>query len=406
MSITNNFPKIAYFIPLVIVYLTVGQLQLLTPFISVALLYVIGIILLFILDKKITSYPFFTWCVCFSVVVLINNVTGDSYFSNIIQVLSTFFFIFFSCITSNYCIIDSRQKLAEQILRFFFIAVLYLTICSVILDINQPGVLRYATSLSYNGDDSLLKSLVLRGMSNYYLPHAIPMLIPPIVMGIKNRLLSKSLHLLLFLVLLVSLVLIFVSYATTPLLFAVLFLIISVFVKNGSLSKNIKVFLIVSLLFSPLIISQDIQLSLLGSIDSIIGGEGELHSKIEMFKESIKYGKATGDMEERLDLYNESLAIFNSNLVIGTNGMVGGHSFILDLFASLGLVGFVLFVMFVYKQVRYSLCFLPKFSHIYCYLSISAGILMFLTKSMSNWEMWLVFFCIVPLLTKRLSMSK
>lgn len=406
MTNSTKYPRIAFLIPLVILYLTVGQLQLLTPFISVAVLYVIALVLVFFLDRRAISYPFIPWWILFSVVIILNNFSGDTYFNNIIQVLSVIFFISFSCITANYSSKQGGATLSKYILRFFLFAVVYLTTCSLIIEIGQPGVLRYATGLSYQGDNSLLTSLTLRGMSNYYLPHAMPMLIPPIVMGIKNKELPKTIHLLLFLLLAVVFVLIYVSYATTPLLFAILFLIVSLFVKQGSIRNNIVSFIIVIAIFAPLLLSDELLLSLLVQVDSITGGEGELHGKIAMFQESLISGKATGDMEERIDLYKESASFLKSNWIIGTNGPVGGHSVFIDVLASLGLIGFIPLFMIIYRQIKYTIGYLPKPSHIYYYLSMAAGLLMLLTKSMNNWEMWLVLFCIAPLLTLQLSKSK
>lgn len=406
MIISSKAPTIAYFIPLVIVYLTVAQLRFLTPFISVAVLYVIALLLLFFIDRKAITYTFFPWWICFSSIMVLNTLSGDSYFSDIILTLSIIFFISFSAITANYCTNIKDDRLIQFIIVSFFFSVVYLTICSVIIDIKEPGILREATSMGYRGDATMLLFLQLRGMSNYYLPHALPMLIPPLIMGIKNRSLSFKVHILLFILLASVLALIYVSYATTPLLFAFLFLILSIFVKQGSIKNNIGTFIIVSIFFLPLILSSDLLLSILQSLDTITGEEGELHSKIGMFQESLTTGKATGDMEERFDLYNESAAFLQHNWFIGTNEKVGGHSFFLDTLSSLGIIGFIPLVILLYKQIKYSLHFLPKSSHIYYFFSVLAGLLMFLTKSMNNWEMWLVMFCIVPLLTLRLSKSK
>ena len=406
MRVSSKAPIIAYIIPLVVVYLTVAQLRLFTPFISVAILYVIVMLVLFFIDRKIITYSFFPWWVCFSAVMVLNSLMGDSYFSDIIEVLSTIFFISFSAITANYCNNVKDNKLIEFLLVSFLISVVYLTICSVVIDIGEPGILRNATAMGYQSDNSMLLLLQLRGMSNYYLPHALPMLIPPLIMGIKNKELSFKFHFILYIVLASVLALIYVSYATTPLLFAILFLVLSIFVKQGNLKNNIGTFLIVAFIFLPLLFSSEYLLSLLQSLDSITGGEGELHSKIGMFQESITYGRATGDMEERLDLYDESAAFLQSNWLIGTNEKVGGHSFFLDTLSSLGIIGFIPLALLLYKQLKYSLRFLPKSSHIYYYFSILAGLLMFLFKSMNNWEMWLILFCIVPLLTLKLSKTK
>ena len=406
MTVSTKAPAIAYIIPLAIVYLTVAQLQLMTPFISVAILYVVALVVLLFIDRKAIRYKFVPWWICFSAMMILNTLSGDSFFSDIIVVLSTIFFISFSAITANYCNNIKDDRLINCLLFTFFFSVAYLTICSVIIDLREPGALRNATVMSFRGDNSILLVLQLSGMSNYFLPHALPMLIPPLIMGIKNKEISFKLHILLCIVLASVFALIYVSYATTPLLFAILFLVLSVFVKQGNIKNNIGTFIIVALFFGSLLFSSELLLSILQSLDTITGGEGELHSKIGMFQESITMGKATGDMEERLDLYNESAAFLQINWLIGTNEKVGGHSFFLDTLSSLGFIGFIPLALLLYKQLKYSLRFLPKSSHIYYYFSIIAGLLMFLFKSMNNWEMWLILFCIVPLLTLKLSKTK
>lgn len=405
-NIANRINRIAYIIPLFIVYMTVMQLQLLTPFISLALLFVLMMILLFVIDRKITSYPFFAWWLFFSAIVLLNGFMGDAYFSDIISSISFIFYVAFSAITLGYCVNRRESKLERAILISFFIAVVYLTICTVIIDLSQPGVLRSATGLSFRGDPSLLSVLFLQGMSNYFLPHALPMLIPPLVMGIKNRELSKSLHFFLYVCLAAILALIYVSYATTPLIIAILFLILSIIVKAGNIRRNIGKLIIVILLFAPFILNTDLMLSFLQQVDTVTGGEGELHNKIGLFQETLVTGKTTGDLEERFDLYNESASFLQSNWILGTNDKVGGHSVILDTLASLGLIGFIPFILMIFKQIKYSLLFLPKSSYIYYYMGTAAGLLMFFSKGINTWEMWLVLFCIVPLLTLRLSKSK
>lgn len=399
-------PRIAIFLPLFIVYFTSEQLKLFLPFVSEAIMIILAVIMLFVLDRKFFQYPFFKWWLAYSLIVLINLLFGDAYFSNLIYTTSILLFILFSSVLGNYCL-NNNLPLAKITIVFFSVTLIYIATCSFVIDLVQPGIIRIATGQGYGGDTSLLTSLYLTGMSNYYLPHALPLLIPTFIMGLRNKQLSKIIKVFLLLSLIACLVLIYISYATTALLLAIILLLLAIFAnKADNLKQYVAIIIFVSILFLPLMLNKDFLISFLQQVDIWIGGEGELHAKLLMFQDSIHMGKATGDMEERVDLYNRSTSSLFSNIIWGTNNKIGGHSYVLDNFASLGLLGFVPLVLMLYNQIKYSYLKMPKSAIIYFCLSVFGGVLMITLKSMSNWEMWLILLCIMPLLTYQLAQKQ
>ena len=111
-------------------------------------------------------------------------------------------------------------------------------------------------------------------------------------------------------------------------------------------------------------------------------------------------------MSTRIDLYNQSLSLGVTSLLIGTNGDIGGHSTIIDHFATLGIIGFIPFIILLCLIIKQEWNFLPKESSHFFVFGVLMSILMLLLKSMSNPEMWLYSLTLLPLIIHKYSVRR
>lgn len=401
----DNIKRSLYFILFIIAYQTLEQLRVLFPISSgYLILLLLGCGIFIIEDKNVIRRYFFpTWLV-YSIIVLINYELGDSYFSKLGPNLGLLLYMFLTAEIAFYCLGYDKEKLMSWILIVFFVLLIYITICSYLLNLEEPEIIRHATAQGFGGDTSLLVSSYRKGMSNYYLPHALPMIIPLFVYLIKKKEMNVYLRVGSIILLSFVLLLVYISGAVTAMLISVVMIIITLSMKSGSIRDNLRRIIILSLIALPLLFSSSVQIFLMDFVSGFIEEGSQLSKKIELFKEILDLGYATGDLEERIDLYNESVNILNTNPLWGTNDPVGGHSAILDRLASLGLFGLIPYVLMIYFQIDFCLKHISADMRLYYLLGVSTGIIMLFAKSMDNWETWLIMFTILPFLTHKIGL--
>ena len=116
-------------------------------------------------------------------------------------------------------------------------------------------------------------------------------------------------------------------------------------------------------------------------------------------------GKATGDLGGRMDKYSISMSILEGSILIGSDMQTGEHSAILDRLACLGLIGWIPYIIYIIKNTLKQNKLLPKKVSAYYIIGASTAILMLLSKNMSDWDTWFMYFCLLPVMLWQISLG-
>lgn len=347
---------------------------------------------------KMKGYKYFFLYFC---VLLLNYITGDSYFSSFPKLICEITVLYVS--VSFFDLANTNNLKLQRLLLFTFIGGMIITaIGTYIAEQSSPGVLRKVQSeILNNGESATLYAFSKIGMTNYALPHALPAILPINILIIKEKIIPISIKFINLITLISSLAIIFYSGATTPVLISIATLIIALFIRPGNINKNITQILFLLLIILILLYSKEYIAEFFLYISDRVNIIGGSHSLTERFKELhdfILTGDTNGDMEDRMEHYNSTTSIINSNILWGINDdSYGGHSAILDRIAVLGLLGFIPFTCFLASQIIYFFKHLtPKYQATYI-ICICTALMSILTKNMFSREFCIITFLIVPL---------
>ena len=334
--------------------------------------------------SAIIAYLFFVW---------FNFLTRDVYFSKVMNcVEETICFII--PITMLYYLYSKNDKpLFYWVLVVFSFFLIESSIVSFWADNLFPGILR----LESNKESALANEAIIGpfrriGLSSYSLPHALPVIIPGLVYLIKQSKIKVKIPWII--VLIAALVLVYVSGSTTAFLLGGLVLVLSILVSanNRGASKSI---IFITVLIIPFVFSQELQLWIIRLLQSYVPDDSLFTRKLFDMEYSILYGDTEGTVGNRTLLYQQSFDGFFSSPIIGTNGNIGGHAALLDRLATLGIVGILPLLYFLYYQVKFTIKNISKEKRAFYYLGLAAGLVMMSVKSMFGWEMW---FCVLVML--------
>ncbi len=341
----------------------------------------------------------FVFFILYIAIILFNILVGDKYWGRSpFSIISSLLMMLSSLLAVHYFLQKSEERFqfGSNLVRIVLILLILTTISTGALSIVNPQVVRFAMEESnHYGDDTILREMFRFGMSNYYLPHAIPVIIPAFVLCIKNRNL-KIKRCIGILGLLLSFALIFYSGATTSLLLGVIALLASMAISSDGKS-TVRRMLLVGVLILPFL-SQELVLNAVRTLENAVGEDNYFYSRLVDIEDSITGETMEGDVTVRQDLYNQSWDAFIHNPILGTDNEVGGHSVLLDFLATLGIVGFLPFIVLLFSIFLWVNKRLPPGSAAYYAIGFMTGLLMLGLKSMNNMEMWFFLICFLPIL--------
>lgn len=342
-------------------------------------------------------------CIAIYAFFVITNVfLGDFYFNSLPLACNEIASLVFVSSALCYFLHNKTNKYYNWFLLTFFLIIVYTAYASYRIDLIDPGAIRDVTVSGFGGDSTLIRLFYARGMGSYTMTHALPVIIPPLVMGIRFSNLRAVYKVLILCSLVATVIYIYLGYASGALIISLLSLILSLVISPGSMESNIGKVVVVSIILLPFL-NNNFLLFILGAFDDFIGNEGAYHVKVEEFQMLLTSGEYGEDITARSDLYTDSVSNFFQNIILGTNGEIGGHSALLDRFATLGILGVIPFMLFLIRQIKYPIRFInPKYVVFY-YVGAFSGLLMLLTKNMGNWEMWLCLFLVLPMMMVKLS---
>ncbi len=400
MRINSKYLKIPYLYVFIVFCLTFSAVKY-WPLIGItSICYAIGIALPILICRTFFNTPSFQCFIAYGLVVLLNFFAGDDYFSNANSLMIGFIGFYVSLSMSYYVFQNKDYDLLKKIVFTLLIVLLWTTVATAYFDISSPGLVRYAYGVVLRGDseETMFNPMLALGLSSYALPHCLPVLIPPFVMGLRNKSLAKMQRALAVLALACCLMLVYFSGASGPLLVSFVIVLISFIVRKGSVSSNIAIFVLALLIVAPFLFNEELLLGVLDWFDGLVGVESYFHKKIGDIQDSIVYGDSSGDVEARGDLYSMTIAAILENPIIGVQEGMGKHSALLDRFASLGLVGFIPLICLLVLQTKYTLRKLPSQIHIYYYVGLLAAFMMLISKNITGWGMWFFLFAAMPFL--------
>lgn len=406
MNSISNKNKLPYLYVFIVFCMTFNAVNYWPLFGISSICIFLGILLPILICPSFYRTKQFWLLVLYTIIVVLNNISGDEYFDNRNYMLNTFIGFYVSLSISYYVLTKNNIGLIHAIINTLFIVLLWTTIATAIFDYSYPGIVRMLHSAVVRGGNitneaniQAYKFYYAMGLSSFSLPHALPLMIPPFVLGLKNKSLTKSRRIFSGVMLLCCLLLIYYSGAMGPLLVAIMILILSFIVHKGNVSSNLLKILFIAIIFIPFIVNDQNILAILEWADDLLGGEGYFHSKVIDIQDTIIYGEASGDIEGRQDLYSNSINTFIENplnMIIGAQRGFGGHSVIIDRLASLGLVGFVPFVCLIIIQLKFLRKYIDSKYLVYYSLSIISGFMLLISKNYSGWNMWFFFFAALP----------
>lgn len=199
-----------------------------------------------------------------------------------------------------------------------------------------------------NAEDQLESMEIPQGLPSYTLMNSYAMLIPGLCFYIKTRV-GKQRALAIIVTILVFYVITQTAVSTSIFLSLIIFCVAFVYdYKNKS--KTIALSLIIGFLFLY-IYKYDLILDFINWVRPFFEGTA-VEFKLNDLYDSISGGSVTGgSLTVRADYHETSLQGFYNNPLIGS-GIVGGHSQILDIMGTVGLLGIIPFIAIVYMTLR------------------------------------------------------
>lgn len=397
-QVTKGF-NIIYVFPIVILCYTFTLLWGWIPRTQSVITIAIGLGASVVVSHRYFSLKPIRYLLLYAIVVFFNVISDDASHNSFSIEIYNLLFILIPVLMTFGILRSDDERLINYTIWAVFGMLIINTIGTYIVDMSMPGSIRSVYAIMQEEGTSAAIPFYKVGMANYELPHALPTIIPVLVLGYKTS--NKNIHKFIFAgVLVACFLLIFYSGATTSVLLGVFAFLISAITNTHTAKKQFVAFSFFAIVFILILRNDALVLSFLDWIDGLVGTESFFHNKIIEFEDAIIYGQATGDMEERSDLYMTSWKAVVTNPILGVNEPVGGHSFFIDIWATLGLIGWIPLLFFVFSQLKMFAKSISEYSVLFYYEGAMMAILMLTFKSTVGWESWLFLFTIMPVLVR------
>ena len=361
------------------------------------MLYGLAIILTFFYYPQYFKSSVFIAIIVYILFVFVKFLLGDSYFNEIKTVYKEFVVLLVPT-ALTFMVLQKYDKIAvKYTIILFFIMLTYTTVVSFVMDLMQPGIIRRLAVVAFNGESTeVFQPYFKMGLSNYYLPHAIPPLILPVCLGIRNKDFKGKISIYLWIILFLMLLLSFLSGATTSLILSVIAVIMGFILRKGTLKDNLPLFVFLPVLLA-VVLNKTILVQFLFLLENIFR-DTYFHGKIILFQDALLYGDVTGgDAGERMELYDSSLNVFENNLLFGSNSKTLGHSSIFERLAHLGILGFLPFILVIFQQASLVMKHLERNGKSHYIVGLVLALAMITIKNMIYWEIMVVMFTLLPL---------
>lgn len=387
-------------IPVILcLFLSSTQLKVYLPFVNSLVVLVAGLGISLLFYRDFYKQAFISWIVLYAIVLVMNNLMGDYYFQLITNVIEELCLLLFPAALSFYIITQKQYSAASWLIFTFFILMIYSSIATFIVVMLFPDAVRTTVFLMEHEETDVLRLYYSMGMVSYKFCHALPIIIPALVYSFLRSNKMLFFRIISFIALLAVLITIYLSNAATALLLALFALVASVFVSKKSPKVTLLRLVTLGLVLIPFIVSSDLLVDLLQAIGSLFTDDKSAYiDRFEDIKSMSESGKASGDLGGRMDKYSISLSILEGNIILGSNMPTGEHSALLDRLASLGLVGWIPYMIYIIKNTLKQSKIISKKVISYFFIGAVSALIMMATKNMSNWDTWFMFFGLLPVL--------
>ena len=355
-----------------------------------------GCILSIYLVPDFMRTKWLTLIVIYSLVILLNWYVGDTFYDQFNFVANEIAMFFLFCSAIYYMLTYNDKKCIDNTYWAMFVMLGIAAVGSIYVNRQFPGIIRMQDVIFLeNGvvDTSVIEAYQRMGLSNYLLPHGLPVLIPPLALLIKRSKLWKLTRITAIFFLIFIYILVVLGGSTTVLLLSLFASFVFLFDdKKNSFNRYpiiITLFLLPFLLFPEIITS---------IIELFTGDTLETYAMHLDDMANYSSRGAEGNTMTRMSLYMKSIAEFLENPIWGTNGQMGTHSVLLDRLGTLGGVGFIPFIGIIYSYMRFIWNKMGRIEYSYFKISVLVGVIMLLIKGIDDAEVWLMFFVVSPVI--------
>ena len=338
----------------------------------------------------------------YALVVWLNTLWGDEYTAD--KTIMDGVMLGMSGSIAYYLMLSDDQKVKKWISISILIVIIIQTIPSLFMYLTAQDTIRtFIDLISQDQSEYDWEQLYRLGILAYPMTHSLPVLVPPLMMWLRTKGVSKIWKLFCF-ISLVCIILLTIIYDVTTVQFLILFCIAaSLLIYPNKAKQNRQRVVLVAFVILPFLLSSQIQVGVLTGLEAV--SSGQMKEKVADMQYNITHDDDTGDMGTRKQHYTSSLESFFWSPVIGTddNSQIGGHSSFLDRMGAFGLLGFVPFLLIILLSSRFCYLKMPpscRWYYIVCIISFTSLLLL---KNMSHVEVWLMYLVVTPsLLTLRI----
>ncbi len=342
----------------------------------------------------------------YAIVVWLNAQMGDEYAVDK-RVLDGLLLCTCGCV--SYYLMNSDDQKVKKWISILVLSVLIIqtVIGLFIYSTSQEALRFFIEAMNHDAEDFDMLQIFRMGVLSYDVTHGLPLLVPPLMMWIRTKDVSKLWKAFCILCLLCIVTLTYIYDVTTVLILVVFCFGCSFLIKPNQDKKNRHRIIIVSLLILPFMLSSTLQKGVLGGVESL--SMGTTKDKIAAIKESTTSKDDSGDVGTRKERYGLSLSAFMSNPIMGTNNNaeIGEHSAVFDRMGAFGLIGFIPYLLILIlstKCCRINMTLSCRWFFILCTISFTALIVL---KNMSRIEEWFMYLVVAPsLLTLKFENQK
>lgn len=363
------------------------------------MLLVAAFIVFCLITKRSSIQKYNFYLIIYALILAINVIMGDWLIGSFPVAIYEVLMLAVSSGIGLWYIENENKKVIRSILVTTLLFLALEGIASWIIMKTDAGIIRLLYSLDKqaveSGDVGLQYYYFARGLLDYSMAHAIPILIPPLFYYFKRTPILKNKWICVGGI--ISCVLLtWLSESTTALMLALMMVLIGLLSNLDGIRKNIVKIVIIGVIASPFLFNDNIMLSTLDIAEKVLGDESIFANKIKEFQIAITMDEMTGDLSGRIDRYGKSLNEFLSNPIVGTNRRVGNHAALIDRLAALGIVGFFPLVMFFISYFCVVRKHISKEGKTFYYEGLFAGFLMLTVKGMWVWPMFYCMFIVMP----------
>lgn len=232
------------------------------------------------------------------------------------------------------------------------------------------------------------------GIPSYTLTHAYVFLVPPIIYAFMlNKGRTKWTYLF---VLILLLALILKTYVTTNIILSLVTVVLALFYRENNVKMIGATVILISFFFLLLFTG-----TLDGMLNGMVGyftGTG-VESKMIEFR-SMLLGvemEDNGVIQDRNELHGMSWDVFKNNILFGGEGN-GGHSYIVDRLAGLGVVGTMPFIIMIICSfiIMYRVLITRK-SRFFLFVFGLMVFMMMYNKGLFGEEAWMIMWGVGPM---------